>query len=210
MAAFNYVDINNEPRPGIFGTIFEKCRQGIDVKCLSQTYIDADGNSHGQRKPQNRDNFKNLIKQVNQLGHCSYSVNQNVHAKFIVVDDVVIVGTGNYTPTEFIYGDVKIDCFKAPELNGVSYRGIFSEVAHYMIMEDHELAEQLIRFFNEILAQHDTYVHGTTTQTLNKYYINCPYEEKDEAKRLGAKWDSSRKKWYYTNPKQRSLFQKWL
>ena len=30
-----------------------------------------------------------------------------------------------------------------------------------------------------------------------KYYINTPYEKKDIAKNLGAKWDPKVKKWYY-------------
>lgn len=30
-----------------------------------------------------------------------------------------------------------------------------------------------------------------------RFYIDCPYSEKDEAKSLGAKWDKLEKKWYY-------------
>ena len=30
----------------------------------------------------------------------------------------------------------------------------------------------------------------------NKFYINCPYDEKDLAKALGAKWDNDARKWY--------------
>ena len=30
-----------------------------------------------------------------------------------------------------------------------------------------------------------------------KYYINTPYEKKDIAKNLGARWDPKKKKWYY-------------
>lgn len=30
----------------------------------------------------------------------------------------------------------------------------------------------------------------------SKVYINCPFEEKDSAKALGAKWDKKKKKWY--------------
>lgn len=30
----------------------------------------------------------------------------------------------------------------------------------------------------------------------NKIYLNVPYEEKDEAKQMGAKWDKSKKRWY--------------
>ena len=30
----------------------------------------------------------------------------------------------------------------------------------------------------------------------NKIYLNVPYDEKDEAKQMGAKWDKSKKRWY--------------
>lgn len=32
-----------------------------------------------------------------------------------------------------------------------------------------------------------------------KNYINVKFEEKDEAKRLGAKWDKNKKSWFYDN-----------
>ena len=32
----------------------------------------------------------------------------------------------------------------------------------------------------------------------SKIYLNVPYDEKDEAKKLGAKWDKSKKRWYIT------------
>lgn len=213
LTAFYYRDIKNKVRrPGILGAILEKCRQGIKVKCLSRTYMDTNGDLQGQLAPIDSVNFKKLIKQVNQLKHCSYSVNKNVNAKFIVVDNIIIVGTGNYTPTEFIYGDVSIDNSESANVSGISYRGKYSKVNHYIIIEDCELAKQLIGFFNEILAQSDTYVHGAATAAVEatRYYIECPYEEKEEAKKLGAKWDSERKQWYYTNPRNANLFQKWL
>lgn len=47
-------------------------------------------------------------------------------------------------------------------------------------------------------------------QTVGRYYIECPYEEKEEAKALGAKWDKNAKKWYYTNPYDGVKFQKWI
>ena len=30
-----------------------------------------------------------------------------------------------------------------------------------------------------------------------KTFLNVPFEEKDKAKRLGAKWDFANKKWYW-------------
>lgn len=213
LTAFKYRDIKNRVlRPGILGAVFEKCREGIQVKCLSRTYVDINGDLQGQIEPTDSAGVKKLIKQVDQLGSCSYSVNRNVNAKFIVVDNTIIVGTGNYTPTEFICGDVSIDNSESANISGISYRGKYSRVNHYIIIKDCELAKQMIGFFNEILAQSDTYTHvtATTAAEANRYYINCPYKEKNMVKKLGAKWDSERKKWYYTDPRNANLFQKWL
>ena len=32
--------------------------------------------------------------------------------------------------------------------------------------------------------------------TNNMYYLDVPFEEKEEAKKLGCKWDTTAKKWY--------------
>ena len=40
--------------------------------------------------------------------------------------------------------------------------------------------------------------------------LNVPYEEKDEAKSLGAKWNSELKKWYIQNTKDCGKFMKWI
>lgn len=44
----------------------------------------------------------------------------------------------------------------------------------------------------------------------DKVYMNVPYEEKDEAKSLGAKWDFELKTWYFIDTGNSHLFQKWL
>lgn len=31
---------------------------------------------------------------------------------------------------------------------------------------------------------------------MKKLYINCPFKDKDDAKKLGALWDSNKKLWY--------------
>lgn len=43
-----------------------------------------------------------------------------------------------------------------------------------------------------------------------RYYLNVPYEEKDDAKRYGAKWDADTKKWYCEDMSKKPLFKKWL
>ena len=40
--------------------------------------------------------------------------------------------------------------------------------------------------------------------------LNVPYEEKDDAKRLGAKWNGYGRYWYIENDKDYSLFSAWL
>lgn len=40
--------------------------------------------------------------------------------------------------------------------------------------------------------------------------LNCPYAEKDQVKALGARWDSEQRIWYVMDPKDLSLFRKWL
>ena len=40
--------------------------------------------------------------------------------------------------------------------------------------------------------------------------LNVPYEEKDEAKSLGAKWNPELKKWYIQNTEDCGKFIKWI
>ena len=42
-----------------------------------------------------------------------------------------------------------------------------------------------------------------------RFYLECPYEEKDEAKSLGTWWDPDRKKWYVPNDVDRNVFKQW-
>ena len=41
-------------------------------------------------------------------------------------------------------------------------------------------------------------------------FLNCPFNEKDECKSLGGKWDAERKKWYVPDGIDASSFQKWI
>ena len=40
--------------------------------------------------------------------------------------------------------------------------------------------------------------------------LNCPFAEKDEAKALGARWDSERKVWYIKDVRDLNPFAKWI
>ena len=41
-------------------------------------------------------------------------------------------------------------------------------------------------------------------------YINCSYNDKDECKSLGGKWDVNKKSWYIPNGIDSTKFKKWL
>lgn len=43
----------------------------------------------------------------------------------------------------------------------------------------------------------------------HKYYIYVPYKDREEAKKLGAKWDSESKKWFVPNGVNLEKFSKW-
>lgn len=43
----------------------------------------------------------------------------------------------------------------------------------------------------------------------NKFYLKCPYSEKDLCKTLGAKWDKEKKKWYVPEGMDRKKFKRW-
>jgi hypothetical protein len=45
-------------------------------------------------------------------------------------------------------------------------------------------------------------------KNLKRTYLNVPFNEKDEAKLKGAKWDAKRKKWFCVG--QVSSFRKWI
>ena len=41
------------------------------------------------------------------------------------------------------------------------------------------------------------------------FYLECPYEERDEAKSLGVLWNPDSKKWYVPNDVDRNFFKQW-
>ena len=43
----------------------------------------------------------------------------------------------------------------------------------------------------------------------DRFYLNCPYDEKDDCKSLGGWWDNDARKWYVPNDVDRNLFKKW-
>lgn len=49
-----------------------------------------------------------------------------------------------------------------------------------------------------------------TSETAERTYINVLFKEKEEAKRLGARWDKDRKSWYVPPDIDKAPFQRWM
>lgn len=43
-----------------------------------------------------------------------------------------------------------------------------------------------------------------------RFNLICPYADKEDAKRLGARWDADRKTWYVIDPPDLLKFSRWL
>jgi hypothetical protein len=48
-----------------------------------------------------------------------------------------------------------------------------------------------------------------TTKT-DRFYINCPYVEKEACKALGGKWDGKAKSWYVPEGIKKAQFVRWV
>lgn len=43
----------------------------------------------------------------------------------------------------------------------------------------------------------------------DRFYLNCPYDEKDECKALGGRWDNDARKWYVPSDVDKDMFKEW-
>jgi hypothetical protein len=137
--------------PGILGTLLNKQGENVEIKCLSQTYIDERGNTlNGRttRKPENSLKFIEFIKEFKKKRLGEYRVNEFVHSKFIIADDTLIMTTSNFTPTQFIYLK-HVDIPRFDNMPDESYRGIHCEVGQFIFAKNEELSERYAQRFLE-------------------------------------------------------------
>lgn len=151
LAAFNYEfnstyhskKVNNETRKGILGAIMEKAQKGIKTTCISQTFIPQKNGPKGLsnvsfRRPVNKRSFQQFYEELSKTENTAYYVNENLHSKYIIIDNTLIYCTYNFTPTQFTFLDrVHIEKFeKMPDL---SYSGVHCEVAGHVVIRDKNL-----------------------------------------------------------------------
>lgn len=128
----------------------------IDIRCLSQTFVGPNMEPyHGSRVPQNKSSFARFIEEYQQHHNCQYGFNINIHAKYILADDAVILTTCNFTPTQFYYkSPVTIESFDF--FPRMSYHGTFSEVGQYIYTNDMETSQAISQDFLSIWENPET------------------------------------------------------
>lgn len=145
-------------KTGFLFDVIQRAVDGIKVKILSQTFVDETGNSHNCRKPGNIKAFQEFSAACSNHPNIELFVNEDVHNKFIIIDDLLIVSTFNYTPTQFMYLPfVEIDSFK--NIPNLKYKGIFSEIGQMVVIRNAEVVEQYRQRFKVICASKQTYQH---------------------------------------------------
>lgn len=54
------------------------------------------------------------------------------------------------------------------------------------------------------------WIFGSKQTSVKKIYLNVPFDDKDEAKSLGARWDNDKKSWFIMSIADQSKFKKWI
>jgi hypothetical protein len=144
-----------QKKEGCLSVLLQKGREGIEIKCLSQTFVDENGKSDDYRTPVNTYNFSQFIGEFKKLPNANYSVNENIHSKYIIVDDKVIATSFNYTPTQFIFLPyVEIENFQ--NIQGLKYKGVFSEVGHLMRLTKKTEVDCFVKNFGDVWSNNST------------------------------------------------------
>lgn len=168
LAAFNYnfsatyhsKRKENEQREGVLGAVIRKAQKGVKTTCISQTFAPPQNKQEAFknvnfRQPANTKHFGQFYEALSKTAHATYYVNENVHSKYIIVDDTLIFCTYNFTPTQFIYLDnVHIEAFD--EMPDLSYSGIHCEVAGHVVIRNNTVVEEFLKNADSILKCADT------------------------------------------------------
>jgi hypothetical protein len=163
-------DLKTVHENGFLYNVIEQGRKGVSINCLSQTFVDPSGDSRGCRRPENIGAFQNFIEEYGKVNSANYYVNKSVHCKFIVADDIAIISTCNFTPTQFIYiSNVNISKFK--NIPDTKYQGTHSEVGQFIFINDKGICNNLVNLFNSICQKKDTFNYKINKNTKS---LVCP------------------------------------
>jgi hypothetical protein len=127
-----------------------------------------------------------------------YGFNNKTYYNFPIQPDGRIKNTHTYISIDdlFLYKD---ELNEHPEItNNPDFPDLDLPLKTYLLSKS---KEELVKI---ILDMSKTSIHPL------KIYINCPFNEKNECKKLGGKWDNKQKKWYITDKMDILQFSKWM
>ena len=145
-------------RDNILTCALNKARNGVHTLFISQTYADAnddEGRRGDYRVPQNTKSFVEFVEMAKKTANCVYYVNKNLHAKYMLIDNILIVTTSNFTPSQFTYRR-QVNIQKFENIPGLSYSGTYSEFIAYYVSEDPKCVSQMEVYTKEILNLEST------------------------------------------------------
>ena len=141
-------------KSGILTYILQKASEGINVTVLSQTYADNEERPK-VRKPQNVNAFIKFAEAAKKIKNCHYYVNSDLHAKYIIIDNIAILTTCNFTPTQFIYLP-NVNILKFKKIPDLTYSGIFCEFGAYYMTDNAETIQRLEKYTSKIIGLNKT------------------------------------------------------
>ena len=78
--------------------------------------------------------------------------------------------------------------------------------AHTGLQDEHSIGnDNADRLANLAIGVENCPYSNPKQKQKQKIYLNVPYSEKNEAKKLGAKWDGKKKKWYIDNKNKHKI-----
>ncbi|WP_310877819.1 phospholipase D family protein [Priestia megaterium] len=129
------------PRDGSIVEALKKVEKKVDIKVLKQT------RPWHQASPMRTDKTEKELRIHSNISQKVW--HPIVHDKFIIVDNKVLVTTGNFMPTQFAWSDNRTMKYI---VGGEQYERVrvFSEVNSYHFLEDAHITENYEKHFNHL------------------------------------------------------------
>ena len=143
-------------RKGFVDILIHKARCNVRIKILSQTFCSGNYNFDKKfRSPANKKAFIGFFNSINKVKNISHYVNENIHSKYIIIDDEIFISSFNYTPTQFIFLD-EVDISDFDFNPNEAYQGVYCEVGHLCLVKDKKVVDAYENNFNMLIKKDET------------------------------------------------------
>ncbi len=86
----------------------------------------------------------------------------------------------------------------------------FNSLAHSISVEHSEVPPALDTAPNSYQQNNMHNYQNGNSNNADRVYLSVPFAEKDQAKALGARWDSGARKWYVNSSMNLEQFSRWM